>query len=266
MEPVDKILRGVLRKFRFPKKTASVTMGQPDDFIVEPYMRALGAFLMLAAMSACGQVNYDAAPVGRFDGSVVVMWVGETQDGLGDGNFVFVPTQDPLTFTRNNPRATVQQIRPQIMYTDGGSVPQLAQVFNGFSPWGYAPAYMIHDWLFTARKCLNDDAATPAEEAVRAMTFADSAEVAAEAIKTLIEAGDVLPNDLAPRTISSAVAGPISRAKWNEKGACAAERVKDEHLAQIENALPGTLGPARRMLTVRRGDQPKARIIQVIEF
>lgn len=228
-------------------------------------MRCL-AVLGLTMLPACGFVDYDAAPVGRFDGSVIVMWVGETQDGMGDGSFVYVPSKNPLTFTRNNPDATVQQIRPQIMYTDGGSVPQLAQVFNGFSPWGYAPAYMVHDWLFTARKCLNDGAATPAEEAVRDMTFADSAEVAAEAIKTLIATGDVQPNDLAPRAISSAVAGSISRSLWNSTGACAAERVSDAHLAQIENALPGTLGTARKALSVRRADQPKAKIIQVIEF
>jgi hypothetical protein len=215
-------------------------------------------WLPLLALMGCGFVDYPKAPVGRFDGTLFVMWVGETEGGLGDGRFVFVPSDDPLTFTRVRPDGSEQVIRPEMMYTDGGSIPALAQVFNGFSPWGYAPAYMIHDWLFVARKCLNDGQATEAEQAVAAMKFQDSAEIAAEAIKTLIASAKVSPNDVAPGVISSVVAGPVARGLWEEKGACAENRISEEHLAMIHNALLG--------VGARRAAGRRATVLQVIEF
>ncbi len=231
-------------------------------------MRALLAML---ALTGCGYVDYEAAPVGKFEGALFVMWVDESKRGLGDGSFVFVPTADPLRFTRGG-RGTVQVIEPTMMYTDGGSIPQMAQAMNGFSPWGYAPAYMVHDWLFVARKCVNDGAATEGEAAVADMPFIESAEIAAEAIKSLIAAGRVQPNDVAPQAISSAVAGPVSRQLWNKKGACAAGRIKPEHLAMIYRALPSVqpvmemapgAAPMRRM-AVPSG--PAAKVVQVVEF
>ena len=148
-------------------------------------------FLACTLLAACGYVDYEDVPVGRLQGSLFVMWVGEGGPS-GDGKFVFVP--DPnnrLTLIRTAPNATLREIRPEMMYTDGGSIPKIGQVFNGFSPWGYAPAYMMHDWLFVARQCLNDNDARPEEQKVAAMPFQESAEVIAEAIKTLVDTGRV---------------------------------------------------------------------------
>ncbi len=33
--------------------------------------------LSVLLLAACGSVDFDKAPVGRFDGSLLVMWVGE---------------------------------------------------------------------------------------------------------------------------------------------------------------------------------------------
>ena len=229
-------------------------------------MRAL---LALLALTGCGYVDYEAAPVGKFEGALFVMWVDESKRGLGDGSFVFVPTADPLRFTRGG-KGTVQVIEPAMMYTDGGSIPQMAQAMNGFSPWGYAPAYMVHDWLFVARKCALDGQATPAEAAAAEMPFIESAEIAAEAIKSLIAAGKVQPNDVAPQAISYAVAGPVSRQLWNEKGDC--QRIKPEHLAMIYRALPSVQPVVKaapgaaltRRMAVPSG--PVAKVVQVVEF
>ena len=218
-------------------------------------------FLALLMVTGCGVSDYAQAPPGEFTGSVFVMWVGETQHGAGDGTFVFVPTDDPLTFRRNRPSATLPVVRPQMMYTDGGSIPQFAQVFNGLSPWSYAPAYMVHDWLFVARKCLNDGMANPAEQAVAAMDFDESADIAEEAIRTLVESGKVRPNDVAARAITSAVAGPITRLLWHETGACRDPRIKPEHLQMIRRALPGVAG-----LRALRDGGPKAEIVQIVQF
>lgn len=109
-------------------------------------MAALGL-----ALSGCATVDYLHTPAGQFKGTVFVMWVGEG-NGSGDGNFLFVPDpRDPLIFTRADPQSLGGVIQPGLMYTDGGSIPKIAQVFNGFSPWGYAPGYMIQDWLFVGR-------------------------------------------------------------------------------------------------------------------
>jgi hypothetical protein len=120
------------------------------------------------------------------------------------------------------------------MYTDGGSIPPIASAFKGFSPWGYAPAYMIHDWLFIAHHCVVDGTPTEEEAKMSGLTFKDSAVIIAEAIKALQVSGQISKNDIAASAISSTVAGPISRAFWNRTGACEGHRVSDEHRAALE--------------------------------
>ncbi|MEM0935295.1 MAG: hypothetical protein AAGJ91_05240 [Pseudomonadota bacterium] len=197
---------------------------------------ALAAALGLPA--GCGSVAYDALEPGEFSGSVLVLWVGENDGGFGDGKFIYVPVPgDELTLQRRNPNATVSIIKPGAIYTDGGSIPRAAQVFKGFSPWGYAPAYMVHDWLFVAKKCVTDGAATPDEVPIGRMDFIESAEILGEAIKGLIEAKRVKPNDVAPEMISAAVAGPISRSIWFQKGGCAKNRLSADHQAKVDDYI-----------------------------
>ncbi len=194
----------------------------------------------LLALAACGYVDYDSTEPGQFEGSLFVMWVGEGE-GAGDGKFVFVP--DPnnrLTFTWTDEQGNDHRIRPEMMYTDGGSIPKIAQVFNGFGPWGYAPAYMVHDWLYVARHCNLDGTPTPAEQEVAGLGFRASARIMASAIKTLVETGRVKPNDIATTAISDAVAGPVARVVWDRPGACAASRVGEADRLAAEAAIPGS--------------------------
>ena len=220
-------------------------------------------FLACLALAACGAVDFDHAQAGKLSGTVLVMWVGETEAGEGDGRFVYVPSATPLRFERANPQATLKTIQPEMMYTDGGSIPALAQVFKGFSPWGYAPAYIVHDWLFVARKCVNDNSANLDQVVVAQMPFAESATVAAEVIKTLIATNTVAPNDVAPQLIASSVAGPIAKSRWNEVGACARDKVKPAHIDMIRRTLPAPPG-ARSAQRLAKG--PVAQIVQVIDF
>lgn len=219
---------------------------------------AIFACLLLAA---CGTVDFEDAPEGRFEGSLLVMWVGEG-GASGDGRFVYVPSRTrPLTFHRDRPDAVPMQIQPEMMYTDGGSIPRAAQLFNGFSPWGYAPAYMVHDWLFVARHCLTDGMATDEEQKIAGMEFQDSAEIIAEAIKTLVASGKVQNNDIAPRVISGAVAGPISYHRWVVRGACAGDRVSAQHREEVEATLARQAG-----LRALRPDVSPATIVAEIDF
>lgn len=196
--------------------------------------------VFLSLLSSCGSVDYENAPVGKFKGSLFVMWVGEGGP-LGDGAFVFVPNpRNRLTFNRDPDAGNYNRIQPEMMYTDGGSIPKIGQVFNGFSPWGYAPAYMIHDWLFIAHRCNEDGKARPEEKKFADMKFQESADIIAEAIKTLGESGKVKKNDIAGNTISSVVAGPFSRKLWNVKGACLTRRVSEDDRKAAEAAIPGS--------------------------
>ncbi|GAA3859177.1 hypothetical protein [Celeribacter arenosi] len=219
------------------------------------------AILACLLLSACGFVDFDKAPVGRFDGSLLVMWVGEG-DSSGDGRFVYVPSRTrPLTFYRDRPGVEVTTIQPDLMYTDGGSIPKAGQLFNGFSPWGYAPAYMVHDWLFVARHCLIDGDANEAEQKIAGMEFQESAEIIAEAIKTLVATGKVQNNDVAPRVISGAVAGPFAYERWTVQGACKDDRVSQEHRREVEAAFAQRSGARLRTLGA-----PAARIVAEISF
>ena len=185
-------------------------------------------------LAACGFVDFEAREPGVLRGNLLVLWVGEG-DNLGDGRFVFVPDpKQPLQFARDPKNGRDWVVEPQAMYTDGGSIPRAAQAFQGLQPWGYAPAYMIHDWLFVAKNCRTDGMATPKEAALADMSFQDSADILAEVIQTLIRDKRVAPDDVAPPLISNVVAGLPTRALWNAKGACASRRLSKDDQAAVD--------------------------------
>lgn len=223
---------------------------------------AKAAAAALALLTGCGTLDYDAiSRKSVIDGRLFVMWVGEGAPDSGDGKFVFVPNpRDPLRMTRYDKSGTQvgPVLQPGIMYTDGGSIPRIATVFRGFSPWGYAPAYMIHDWLFIAKHCVTDGAASPEQAKIAKMSFQTSAVVIAEAIAFLEESRQVARNDVAPAVISSAVAGPISRRQWERKGACAGHTVSDAHKQAVFAAFPPQLQARSRRVAAppKRGVTP----------
>ena len=197
-------------------------------------------------LSGCATVDYFHTPAGHFTGSVFVMWVGEG-NGSGDGNFLFVPDpRDALIFTRAHSQSHGAVIQPGLMYTDGGSIPKIAQVFNGFSPWGYAPAYMIHDWLFVGRHCLVDGEPGSRFDQIRDVDFNDSATILAEAIQALVTSNQVKPNDIAGETITGAVDSIVAKNMWDETGACAVSAVSAKDRAAAEAAIPGSTTALRR--------------------
>ena len=82
-------------------------------------------------------------PGGTLTGKLNVRWIGENR-------FVYEPdAQDPLTFVSTD----TSKIIPARMLTDGGSIPPVFWGAPGLSPWGYGPAYIIHDWLFDQHHC-----------------------------------------------------------------------------------------------------------------
>jgi hypothetical protein len=201
---------------------------------------------LAAGLSACTTVDFSQLAPATLTGSLFVMWVGEG-DSSGDGKFVFVPDPaDPLTLRRAERSLPGAEIQPGLMYTDGGSIPKIAQVFKGLSPWGYAPAYMIHDWMFTAHHCIVDGENDKRFDQVRNISFKDSADILGEAIQGMVKANKVQRNDVAGTAITAAVGNSIAENLWNKQGACAASKVSPEDVAAVERAIPGAPQPAAR--------------------
>ena len=193
-----------------------------------------------ATLSACSTIDYQNLKPGEFKGEVLVLWIDDGTN-VGDGNFLFVPDPaNPLRFVRPGSAKHATYIQPLMMYTDGGSIPKIAQAFNGFSPWGYAPAYMVHDWIFVVRHCIVDGRDDPKFATYRDMTFDESASILGEAIKTLVATGHVRKDDFAASSITWAVDTSIAKSLWDVKGSCTGRQLKPEHVALAEQAVPGS--------------------------
>ncbi|WP_149589010.1 hypothetical protein [Tabrizicola flagellatus] len=197
-------------------------------------MRLIPALTLSAMLAACASVNYGTIDEGTFSGEVAVVWLRGTAS-LGDGTFIYVPTPNrPLTFTRPEGETAGKTITPPMMYTDGGSVPGLARAFRGFTPWNYGPAYIVHDWVFMARQCLNAGRTDPVYRALEDLTFQDSAEIIAESIKALETSGRVKAGDISGPGVTYAVTSPFSHALWR-KAAC--EEVTPGHRSMALEAV-----------------------------
>jgi len=120
-------------------------------------------------LTGCASTHYKHTPVGHLSGKVTVEWYKPNL-------FIYRPDPSaPLTFVRANGDV----VRPEKMLTDGGSIPRIFWVFKNYSPWGYGPAFVVHDWLFHVKNCnLPDD---------KHYTLTDAAKVMSEIMKTLME-------------------------------------------------------------------------------
>src|SRR5207237_9113025 len=88
---------------------------------------------------------YESLKPGRFANVPLLAW-------LGPDLFRFLQPADAalqFRYVRHDDR----EIRPRAMDTDGGSVPWLASGVDGFSAWGYAPAFLVRGALDAAPKC-----------------------------------------------------------------------------------------------------------------
>jgi hypothetical protein len=162
-------------------------------------MRTLLA-LALLLLPGCSQIHYSRVETGQLKGKLLVQWVAPDE-------FIFVPhPTDPLTFKRANGDA----ITPGRMYTDGGSIPRFLWVLRSYSPWGYAPAFIVHDWLFDSHHC--GDSPFPN------YTNSDAAMVMSEIMKTMMEETGQ-PNAFVLYTMYEAVNSSIAQNLWDH-GAC----------------------------------------------
>lgn len=151
---------------------------------------------------SCAQVTYEHTDVGAFDGSLDVRWIKPDK-------FIYMPSkEDPLRFITSDRKVII----PQMMYTDGGSIPRLFWSIPGYSPWGFAPAYIIHDWLFEAHHCDDPE--------YRDITFDRSAGILAEGLKTLMVTNSAPKDETTLWAIYEAVKTPIAKSLWDKISSC----------------------------------------------
>jgi hypothetical protein len=158
--------------------------------------------LLCILCSGCARAHYQRTHAGTLKGKLVVEW-------MEPDLFLFRrDPKDPLTFTRSDGT----RIEPQAMLTDGGSIPRPMWVFRNYSPWGYGPAFVIHDWLFHVENCQL--------AGYDSWTLDGAATVMSEVMKTLMENPKFKYGDqISMYSMYLAVRSPPARAAW-EHGKC----------------------------------------------
>jgi hypothetical protein len=171
---------------------------------LKQYGSRVAAFLATLLLTACGTWIQDDIPDGMLSGVVTIEW--DRQD-----NFIYRPEPPKaLSFQPSFWKNSNMRITPTLMYTDGGSIPRFFWNIPGLSPWGFGPAYVIHDYIFAVHRCGWND------PVVSQISFEQSAEVLAEVGKALIELG--LIKDDALNAIVWGVRTQYARNLWNTPG------------------------------------------------
>jgi len=139
-------------------------------FVWPNMMRVFRIVIVSALVTGCATAReYDSFSTGKLEGKLIVQW-------LEPDKFLFLPdVRNPLRFTRHNET----KIEPGRMLTDGGSIPRPLWILRNYSPWGYAPAFIVHDWLFEMKHCKLPG--------YQMFTNRDAADVLAEVMKSLME-------------------------------------------------------------------------------
>jgi hypothetical protein len=166
-----------------------------------PAMILMSLLALTVAQGAQSADFYDTVSVGTLKGKLTVQWIEPDI-------FLFVPdTDSPLTFTRSNG----EKIVPGRMLTDGGSVPRPLWILRNYSPWGYAPAFVVHDWLFEVHHCQYDG--------FKKYSYKDAASIMSEIMKTMMVLKKVEVDRLTLWSMHAAVASPIAEKQW-DSGKC----------------------------------------------
>jgi hypothetical protein len=155
-----------------------------------------------------GDAFYDKLGTGRYTSRPIVQWNGM------DSFILLEDKANSFSYTT----AAGRLIKPRSIPTDGGSTPRILHGLRKFSPWGYGPAFIIHDWLFYAHR----NKVKPDDD----WQFEDTAKALGECIKCLMAVGYV---DAAGKTVKldkdedtvyliyQAVRSQIAKGIWDSK-------------------------------------------------
>lgn len=176
--------------------------------------------MLTALLGGCASQHYEQTVPGELKGDLIVRWHKPNK-------FVYLPDEDnPLRFTRGTDGDVLQ---PEEMETDGGSVPRQFWVLKNFSPWGYGPAFVIHDWLFRMQHCQ-----LPGHERYDLET---AAVIMSEVMRTLIDDPDFnYGSKSSMYLMHEAVKTPVARLTWESRD-CDVDRPIERGIADEEFTL-----------------------------
>jgi hypothetical protein len=224
-------------------------------------LRALLVGYAAFFMSGCSEVNYERTKPGKLQGKLILEWIDQDK-------FRFISdSSKPLRFVRANSEV----IQPGAMFTDGGSIPAPLRAIKSFSPWGYAPAFIIHDWLFVMKQCQL--------KGFEKWDHLKAAEVFSEVMKTIMENPKFGgPNKLVHYSMYEGVRTKVAKDYW-DNGKCETPGGRSRSLAPPANSPPvkaepqkesaPTTGATRSLSTkplARSVAKPPMRMRTVIEF
>jgi Protein of unknown function (DUF1353) len=151
-------------------------------------------------LTSCARYHYEHIKAGTLTGRVIIEW-------MEPDLFLFRPDEKrPLTFIRANG----DKIQPGRMLTDGGSIPRPVQALKNYSPWGYGPAFVIHDWLFFMQYCRLSG--------WEKYTLDDAADIMSEVMKTMMESPKFNYGDATTvYTMYEAVRSPWAQTAWKSR-------------------------------------------------
>lgn len=210
--------------------------------------RAMSILLLSLLAANCAGQRVDLSDPGEISGRLVVLWDGED-------NFIYYPAPgNPLTYKL--PPVLAAKLgadkivmTPGAIFTDGGSIPRPVRGVVGFSPWGYGPAYIIHDWLFVVHHCIvhegtgNLRRTTPDQiELAEQVDFPTSADILAGVIRALAKQEWVPQRALAPDAIYTAVDSVIAKRLWDSRDPKSCNAPTEEQISKIETDLGRTKG------------------------
>lgn len=198
-----------------PKKTARLTAAEqkkiaakfsltPDKLAAElakakkPSKKKPAAGRAGPAMAMWGGEErkfYPDFPTGKFEGEPFLVWVKPD-----------IFRMEPQTPRFRFIRSTGEVIEPGTMYTDGGSIPRALWFVKELSPWSYAPAFLIHDWLFDCHHAGTTD-----------KSFEEVRDIMLEGVRTLMETKVCEPNRLVFDLIYSGIDSFVARRVWDGK-------------------------------------------------
>ena len=194
-----KRLRGILTE---EVTHASAIVSEESNEALQEWKRIRDKQLVEGDTDKKKIMSLTSYPAGQFNNldSLRLRW-------LEPGIFDFLPTaENPFSFTRH----TGETITPRRMFTDGGSIPRLVRWVGQLDPWGYTPAYLLHDWLFEVHHC-NVATGTPNE----GPTFEDSVRVIMEAINTMRVIGMADASPFTFGMIDFAISSYVAKRLWN---------------------------------------------------
>lgn len=193
---------GPRRQERKPCIVATLAKSERGNGKESPVNHRIAVLILVVLTSTgCATRHYDRTSEGKsLNGTIVVEWQAPDE-------WLYTPKEgDPLTFVRED--GTV--IRPGKMFTDGGSIPRPLWALKNFSPWGYGPAFVVHDWLFHMQDCQL--------EGWSDWTLEEAALVMSEVMKTMMEDPTFNYGDKATVYLMyKAVKSDFARAAWTDR-------------------------------------------------